>query len=114
MYSPATYLGSIVHMILERAPAPLNGTTVVESDMPDVLRTLALSGQGYAFLPECTAATAHGGLAPVGDDRWSHPLLVVAFKSRGNKRPATQRLWSQLKSRDGESVVQQRRSLRLV
>lgn len=97
MYSPGAYLGRMVELVLQAAPAPLHGVRVVESDMADVLRAMAVAGQGVAWLPDCTAEAAPAGaLAPLGDDRWSLEMSIVAYRDRTARRAAVQRLWARL------------------
>jgi DNA-binding transcriptional LysR family regulator len=116
MYSPGAYLGRMVDLIIDGAQTSLIGNRVFESDMADVLGNMAAAGYGVAWLPDCTADGSK--LAPLGDDRWTMTLSVVAYRDQTNKRPATKRLWAGLISHqpDGgpldRSAVTGRRGVR--
>jgi len=97
-YSPGSYLGRMVDLIVENAPEPLAWTCAFESDMADVLCEMAASGQGVAWLLESTAGRAGGALARVGDDKWGMTLSLVAYRDRTSNRPAVKRLWAGLVS----------------
>ena len=97
MYSAGVYFARLVDLVVETAGVPLAGKRVLESDMADVLRDMALAGFGIAWLPDRTAAAArHEGLVPLGTGKWTMPLAVVAFKARANDRRAAMALWSAL------------------
>ncbi|MDR3511526.1 MAG: LysR substrate-binding domain-containing protein [Caulobacteraceae bacterium] len=97
MYSPGAYLGRMVEQVLEAAPVPLHGAPVLESDMADVLRAMAVAGLGVAWLPDCTAEAAEpGALVALGDERWSLSMSIVAYRDRTMRRAAAQRLWRRL------------------
>ena len=94
MYSAGTYLGRMVDLIAQSAPEPLVGQGVFESDMADVLANVAVSGQGIAWLPDCTAIQKGDLLTPLGDERWSMTLSLVAYRDRTNSALALNRLWA--------------------
>ncbi len=94
MYTPGIYFARIIDLAL--AAAPVHGHRVLESDMSDVLRDMALAGFGVAWLPDRTVEAGRPGLVPVGTDAWSLDLSIVAFRDRANVRPAVDRLWSDL------------------
>ena len=73
------------------------GSRVIESDMSDVLRDMALGGRGVAWLTESTVAAAgRKGLIAIGGDKWSVPLSLVAFKDRMNDQRPLNLFWSEL------------------
>jgi LysR family transcriptional regulator, hypochlorite-specific transcription factor HypT len=96
MYSAGAYLSRMVDLIVEAAPEPLTGHRVIESDMADVLRDMAIAGYGIAWLPECAAASAGSSLVALGGEAWSMPLSLVAYRDSANRKPALQRLWAGL------------------
>ncbi len=95
MYSPGTYLGRMVDLVVQAATTPV-GPHVLSSDMADVLGAMAAAGHGLAWLPDCTAEAAGPRLAAVGGERWSLTLSVAAYRDRSNGRPALRRLWAGL------------------
>ncbi len=95
-YSPGAYLGRMVELIIEAAPQPLFSHRLIESDMADVLREMAVAGYGVAWLPESSAAMAGDRLAAIGDEAWSLQLSLVAYRDGTNRKPALRRLWAGL------------------
>ena len=99
MYTPGVYLGRMVDMLIEAAPQKLIGKRVIESDMSDVLRGMAVHGFGIAWLGESTARAGEGAdLIEVGGREWSTSLSTIAIRSNGNERAATQKLWSRMRA----------------
>lgn len=97
MYSPGVFFARLVDLVVDAAPEPLHGRRIMESDMSDVLATMARAGHGIAWLPDCTVdADESGLLIPVGDENWGTTVSTVAFRNRSNERTAVNRLWAQL------------------
>jgi DNA-binding transcriptional LysR family regulator len=95
-YSPGVYFARIFDFVVEGAPEPLHAARVVESDMSDVLRGLAVAGVGVAWLPESTARAVSDALSPLPTPGWDAELSVVAFRDRWDSPRAVHRLWSRL------------------
>jgi DNA-binding transcriptional LysR family regulator len=93
MYSPGVYFARLVDLILENAP--VFGSRIIESDMSDVLRDMAVTGRGVAWLTESTAA-GRKGLTAIGGDKWTLPLSLVAFRDRMNDQRSLNLFWSEL------------------
>jgi LysR family transcriptional regulator, hypochlorite-specific transcription factor HypT len=102
MYSAGAYLGRMVDLIIEAAPDPLAGHRVIESDMADVLRDMAIAGYGIAWLPDCAAVAAGPKLVPVDGEAWVMPLSLVVYRDSTNRKPALHRLWAGLAGDDEE------------
>ncbi len=96
MYSVGVYFARLIDLIFETASERLVGTRILENDMSDVLRDMALAGHGVAWLPERTARAGTGKLVALEGDMWTLPLKVVAFKDRTNRRRSVSKLWSLL------------------
>jgi LysR family transcriptional regulator, hypochlorite-specific transcription factor HypT len=97
MYSRSVYFARLVDLIIETAGGIGKHTRIIETDMSDILRDMAMAGHGIAWLPESTARRCPpGALVPLGDDLWSLPLSIVALKDRKLEKPAVARLWSVL------------------
>ena len=98
MYSSGVYFSRLVDLIVENAGGIAHGRRIVESDMSDILRDMAIAGHGIAWLPESTVAhVPKDALVPIGGARWSMPLSIMAFRDRANVNPAVSRLWAALK-----------------
>ncbi len=100
-YASGTELGRVVDWMLQRAPAALHLERIHEAEMAQVLKALALAGQGVAFLPRSAVhqELAEGRLLQAG------PGLEVALEIRlyrekpaGRLAPKTaaQALWAHL------------------
>jgi DNA-binding transcriptional LysR family regulator len=62
-----------------------------------VLRDMALTGHGVAWLPESTvAADGRKGLTAIGGTKWALPLSLVAFRDRTNGGRSLNLFWSEL------------------
>jgi LysR family transcriptional regulator, hypochlorite-specific transcription factor HypT len=97
MYSSGVYFARLVDLVIEGAGGLAHRTQVIESDMADILRDMAIAGHGIAWLPESTVADCpKDALVPIGGPRWSMPLSIMAFRNRANTNPAVTRLWSLL------------------
>jgi DNA-binding transcriptional LysR family regulator len=97
MYSRSVYFARLVDLIIETAGGIGKHTRIIETDMSDILRDMAMAGHGIAWLPESTVKRAPpGALVPLGDDLWSLPLSIVALKDHKLEKPAVVRLWQVL------------------
>jgi DNA-binding transcriptional LysR family regulator len=97
MYTPGVYFARLVDLVLDAQPQRLSGVRVIESDMSDVLRDLAIGGHGLAWLPESSLRPAdREALVRLGNDSWTMPLQIIAFRRRDNRRPAVARIWQML------------------
>jgi DNA-binding transcriptional LysR family regulator len=97
-YSRGIYFARLVDAIIDAAPTPLSSTRVMESDMADVLREMAIAGHGVAWLPDSgITPAAADALTPLGGDGWGMDISIVAYCDRTNRRAAVHRLWSGLK-----------------
>jgi len=91
-YSTGVYLGRMADVIVENAPETLHSSKIFESELGDVLRSMAIGGHGVAFLPECCLEyTSPNALVPLGGKPWTLPLSVIAYIDRNSRRAAIQR-----------------------
>ncbi|MCK0196480.1 LysR family transcriptional regulator [Ancylobacter sp. 6x-1] len=94
MYSSGVYFARLVDLIIENAGGITHRRHVIENDMSDVLRDMAIEGHGIAWLPESTvAAGPRGTLVAIGGAQWSMPMSILAMRERANTNPAVSRLW---------------------
>lgn len=108
-YSSGVYFARLVDLLIEGAGGIAHSRLVLESDMSDILRDMAIEGHGIAWLPESTvAAGPKDALVPIGGAHWSMPISIVAFRDRANTNPAVTRLWSRLKRQRPVSVASSR------
>jgi DNA-binding transcriptional LysR family regulator len=96
MYTPGVYFARLVDGLIERSPERLHARRIIESDMADVLRELAIAGHGIAWLPDSTARKAGSALVIAGDETWQTHVSIIAFRARGARRPVVERVWEKL------------------
>jgi DNA-binding transcriptional LysR family regulator len=97
-YTPTSYFGRVVDHIQARAGQQgclLNG---YESDLAELLKTMALSGHGLAWLPESCIAHEldEGKLVRAGGDQWTLTLEIRLFRAIGRRKPVLDTLWTLL------------------
>lgn len=84
-YGKDSYFGRVVDVLTARASRGALAPTC-ESDMADVLKALALTGQGLAWLPASSIGTdlAQGRLVQAGAAAWRFELEIVFVFARSN------------------------------
>nr|WP_307727463.1 LysR family transcriptional regulator [Massilia rhizosphaerae] len=84
-YGKDSYFGRVVDVLTARA-SPGALARACESDMADVLKALALTGQGLAWLPASSvgAELAQGRLVHAGGAAWRFELDIVFVFARPN------------------------------
>jgi len=97
-YSQGTYFGRCLTLLLAHAQQRVCLGTVFESDMADVLKQLALNGEGIAWLPRSLIAREleTGALVLAGNERWSLDLQLLLYRERQNTMVLLQSLWEAL------------------
>ena len=99
-YAETTYFGRCFALLLSRSG---NGPFLLpryESDMADVLKRMALEGEGIAWLPQSLIASelASGALVAAGGSSWTVELELRVYRDSLNRNELVERLWSHLKS----------------
>jgi LysR family transcriptional regulator, hypochlorite-specific transcription factor HypT len=102
-YSAGTYFGRCLALLLRDAGTRSVLGTRSESDMADVLKHLALNGEGVAWLPRSLIEDelAAGSLVPAGDARWTLELQLLLYRDLQNPMALLQELWTALESGEG-------------
>lgn len=97
-YTSTTFLGRIVEVILQRAPAPHFLDLCHEADMAMLLVNMAREGHGVAWVPESAAIEAlqQGQLVRAGGDEWSTQLEIRSYRARHNTNATLLELWRSL------------------
>lgn len=100
-YSSTTYFGRCFNLLLQRATRKPVLSPHFESDMADVLKMLALKGEGIAWLPKSLIETElnNGTLVAAGDRSWQLDLQLRLYRDRNNDMPLLKDLWAYLESR---------------
>ena len=98
-YSPSTFLGRMVDLILQSAPVTVHTFKAFESDLTSAIHNMIVAGHGIGWLPEsaATEAVTEGKIKPAGDNRWSVPLTVFVYCDRSRSGPAVHRLMAHLR-----------------
>ena len=98
-YTATSYFGRVVQRLQERAGQPTCLQSCYESDMAELLKTMALSGHGLAWLPESCIGRelAEGRLVRAGGDLWTMRLEIRLFRAIAHRKPMLDALWEQLR-----------------
>ena len=98
-YTATSYFGRVVQRLQERAGQPTCLQSGYESDMAELLKTMALSGHGLAWLPESCIGRelAEGKLVRAGGDLWTMRLEIRLFRAIAHRKPMLDELWEQLR-----------------
>ncbi|CAN7542705.1 LysR substrate-binding domain-containing protein [Pseudoduganella sp. LjRoot289] len=98
-YTATSYFGRVVQRIQSRAAAPACLRNCYESDLAELLKTMALSGHGLAWLPESCIARelAEGKLVRAGGEQWTMRLEIRLFRAIGRRKPMLDELWDRLR-----------------
>jgi DNA-binding transcriptional LysR family regulator len=99
-YSETTYFGRCVAVLLGRVPHPPFLLPRYESDMADVLKRMALEGEGIAWLPQSLVDSelTSGVLVPAGGPGWAVELELRVYRDALNRDELLGRLWAHLQS----------------
>lgn len=97
-YTDASYLGRVVHRIFAQSPQPCHLQRRHESDLSELLKTLALQAVGLAWVPQRSVVheLERGQLVTTGGSAWSIALEIRLYRARANAHPTAQRLWQAL------------------
>jgi LysR family transcriptional regulator, hypochlorite-specific transcription factor HypT len=97
-YTATSYFGRVVQRIAARVDHGACLQNCYESDMAELLKTMALAGQGLAWLPESSIARelAEGKLVRAGSEQWSMKLEIRLFRAIGHRKPMLDALWNAL------------------
>jgi DNA-binding transcriptional LysR family regulator len=99
-YSESTYFGRCVSLLLGGAGHQPFLLPRFESDMADVLKRMALEGEGIAWLPKSLieAELASGALLVAGGAAWTMELELRVYRDLSNREDLISRLWAHLKT----------------
>lgn len=98
-YTATSYFGRVVQRIVARIDQSGCFQNCYESDMAELLKTMALAGQGLAWLPESSIVRelAEGKLVRAGSELWTMKLEIRLFRARSNPKPMVDLLWEALR-----------------
>ena len=98
-YTATSYFGRVVQRLQARTGQPVCLRNRYESDMAELLKTMALSGHGLAWLPESSIARelAEGKLVRAGGDLWTMRLEIRLFRAIAHRKPMLDDLWARLR-----------------
>lgn len=88
-YTPTSYFGRVVEHILARNDQSCCLLNCYESDMAELLKNMALSGHGVAWLPETSISRelAEGRLVRAGGEQWMLRLEIRLFQAANRGAP---------------------------
>ena len=91
----ASFFGRVIHLIRANADQESHLMPIYESDLAELLKTMALAGHGLAWLPESAILRerAEGKLVRAGGDEWTVTLEIRLFRANANQNPVLKALW---------------------
>jgi DNA-binding transcriptional LysR family regulator len=94
-YTETSYFGRVVDWLLANAEQRCFLYRRHESDLSELLKTMALQKVGLAWVPKrsVTHELDSGQLALAGDKAWVVKLEIRAYRALGNHHPSLKRLW---------------------
>jgi DNA-binding transcriptional LysR family regulator len=97
-YTSTTYFGRCLSLVLRREGNAAVLQPYFESDMAEVLKKMALTSDGIAWLPRSLIEDelASGALTPAGERRWMLDLELRLYRDRNNATPLLSHLWSHI------------------
>jgi DNA-binding transcriptional LysR family regulator len=97
-YTSDSFFGRVVERTLSRVAHESFCVNAYESDMAELLKTMALAGHGMAWLPESCIVRelAEGRLVRAGSEQWAMTLEIRMFRAKNNKKPMLEALWRTL------------------
>jgi len=99
-YAESSYFGRCLAFLLQHAKKPPGLERRYESDMAELLKKLALAGEGIAWLPRSSVIDefARGELATTGGPEWRLELEIRVYRDTSQHNPLVSALWSELPS----------------
>lgn len=102
-YSPDSFLGKMVEVILAKQDDPPEFDLRYENSMAEALKTMALEGHGIAWLPEsCISRELRNqDLVIIGNDNHRIAMDIRIYRAKETAKPEAERLWYYLLEQDG-------------
>ncbi|WP_151638721.1 LysR family transcriptional regulator [Noviherbaspirillum aerium] len=106
-YSPNTFFGRMIELILRQTKCTLAFDKRYETDMAEGVKMMAMQGQGLAFLPQSMVVGDVADCLAVADGgrpEWSVTMDIRLYRERPTAtrpgKPTVSRLWTYLADRD--------------
>lgn len=97
-YTETSYFGRCVALLLRKAGSAPTLRLHYESDMAEVLKKLALEGDGVAWLPKSSIRDEleAGALVPAGGKAWTLDVELRAYRDATSRDEFVETLWRHL------------------
>jgi len=97
-YADSSYFGRCVALLMQRSKVSPNLERHYESDMAELLKKMALGGEGIAWLPRSAVAEelASGHLAVAGGGAWCLEFELRVYRDVTARNPIVSPLWKHL------------------
>ena len=98
-YAETSYFGRCLAFLLRRAKAQPRLDRHYESDMAELLKKMAIAGEGIAWLPRSAVADelARGQLVQAGAGDWCLELELRVYRDASARNPLVATLWQGLR-----------------
>jgi len=99
-YADSSYFGRCFTLLMHRATARPKLQRHYESDMAELLKKMALAGEGIAWLPRSSVAEeiSRGELAVAGAAPWCLEFELRVYRDATARNPLVSTLWQHLAS----------------
>lgn len=106
-YSPGTFFGHVVELILLQAKQAPHLKSCFETHMAESIKYMALAGHGLAWLPDsCVRRELDDGrLTIAGPQKWETRLEIRLYRSGENHNAMVDKLWSFLLNNDHSKTI---------
>jgi DNA-binding transcriptional LysR family regulator len=100
-YPQTSYFGRCLEFLLHHAKAAPALHRHYESDLAELLKKMALAGEGVAWLPHSAigAELARGELIAAGGGEWRMELEIRVYRDATQRNPLVSTLWQALQDR---------------
>jgi len=99
-YTKTSYFGRCLALLLRRAETQPALRPHYESDMAEVLKKMALAGEGIAWLPKSSILQElqSGQLVQAGGPAWQLEVELRVYRDASNRHEFVDALWGYLRS----------------
>jgi len=100
-YAETSYFGRCLAFLLQQGRSKLALQRHYESDMAELLKKMALAGEGIAWLPQSAIGgeLARGELIAAGGGEWRMELEIRVYRDATQRNALVSALWRELQER---------------
>ena len=98
-YTATSFFGRVTQRILGHVEQAACLQSCYETDLAELLKTMALAGQGLAWLPDSCIGNelGEGKLVRAGGEQWTMRMEIRLFRAIDHRKPMLDKLWENLR-----------------